>query len=123
MVTVSAADHAISTDELNRIGSIVRELPPFTSYTEDWLADAAQECGKLLRKPHGVEKVLELVKSTLSPRLYETAYVLAAEVAASDLAVHHNEEKFLDLLASALELDELVCAALKRAARARHQQP
>lgn len=122
MVTVSAADHAITTEELNRIGSIVRELPPFKSYTEDWLADAAQECGKLLRKPHGVEKVLELVKSTLSPRLYETAYVLSAEVAASDLAVHHNEEKFLDLLATALELDELLCIALKRAARARHQQ-
>lgn len=122
MVTVSAADHAITTDELNRIGSIVRELPPFRSYTDDWLADAAQECGKLLRKPHGVEKVLERVKSSLSPPLYETAYVLSAEVAASDLAVHHNEEKFLGLLASMLELDELVCAALRRAARARHHQ-
>lgn len=120
MVTVSAADHAITTEELNRIGSIVRELPPFQNYTDDWLADAAQECGKLLRKPHGVEKVLELVKETLSQDLYETAYVLAAEVAASDLAVHHKEEQFLELLAATLELDELVCAALRRAARARH---
>lgn len=122
MVTVSAADHAITTEEISRIGSIVRELPPFVKYTDDWLADAAQECGKLLRKPHGVEKVLDLVKATLSPPLYETAYVLSAEVAASDLAVHHQEEKFLGLLASTLELDELVCAALRRAARARHHQ-
>lgn len=122
MVTVSAADHAITTEELDRIGSIVRELPPFKSYTEDWLADAAQECGKLLRKPHGVETVLDLVKSTLTPELYETAYVLSAEIAASDLAVHHQEEKFLSMLASTLELDELVCMALRRAAHARHHQ-
>ena len=122
MVTVSAADRAITTDELNRIGSIVHELPPFTAYTDDWLAGAAQECGKLLRKPHGVDNVLALVKTSLTPPLYETAYVLCAEVAASDLAVHHDEEKFLGLLASALELDELVCAALRRAARARHHR-
>ncbi|HRN84973.1 MAG TPA: tellurite resistance TerB family protein [Hyphomicrobium sp.] len=122
MVTVSAADRAITTDELNRIGSIVRELPPFRTYTDDWLADAAQECGKLLRKPDGVESVLALVKTILTPELYETAYVLCAEIAASDLAVHHDEEKFLALLAAKLELDELVCAALRRAARARHHQ-
>ena len=122
MVTVSAADRTITTDELNRIGSIVRELPPFRTYTDDWLADAVQECGKLLRKPDGVESVLALVKTTLTPELYETAYVLCAEIAASDLAVHHDEEKFLALLAAKLELDELVCAALRRAARARHHQ-
>lgn len=122
MVTVSAADRAITSEELSRIGSIVRELPAFGAYTDDWLAGAAQECGKVLRKPHGVEKVLALIKASLKPPLYETAYVLAAEVAASDLAVHADEEEFMALLASALELDELTCAALRRAARARHQR-
>lgn len=121
MVTVSAADRAITNEELTRIGSIVRELPPFGAYTDDWLADAAQECGKILRKAHGVDKVLSLVKKSLHPKLYETAYVLCAEVAASDLSVHTDEEKFLALLASALELDALTRAALERAARARHQ--
>lgn len=122
MVTVSAADRAITTEEINRIGSIVRELPPFRAYTADWFADAAQSCGTLLRKPNGVDKVLALVKANLAPELYETAYVLSAEVAASDLSVHADEEKFLTLLATALGLDELVCAALRRAARARHHQ-
>ncbi|MDQ8698967.1 tellurite resistance TerB family protein [Hyphomicrobium sp. LHD-15] len=122
MTTLSAADRTINTDELARIGSIVRELPPFRDYTDDWLADAAQECGKILKKPNGVDSVLTLVKKSLPPRLYETAYVLCAEVAASDLSVHTEEEKFLELLASALELDELTCAALRRAARARHQR-
>jgi tellurite resistance protein len=122
MVTVSAADRTITTEELARIGSIVRELPPFRDYTDDWLADAAQECGKILKKPHGVEAVLATVKKSLPSRLYETAYVLSAEVAASDLSVHADEERFLALLASTLELDELTCAALRRAARARHQR-
>lgn len=122
MTTLSAADRTINTEELARIGSIVRELPPFRDYTDDWLADAAQECGKLLKKPNGVETVVALVGSSLPPRLYETAYVLCAEVAASDLSVHADEEKFLRLLATALDLDELTCAALRRAARARHQR-
>lgn len=121
MVTVSAADRAITTAEIDRIGSIVRDLPPFRAYTADWLADAAQACGQMLRKPHGVDKVLELVKGTLPLHLYETAYVLCAEVAASDLAVHAEEARFLDMLAKTLELDPLVRVALERAARARHQ--
>ncbi len=67
MVTVSAADRAITTDEISRIGSIVRELPPFLDYTDDWLADAAQDCGKILRRPDGIADVLALIKSSLEP--------------------------------------------------------
>jgi uncharacterized membrane protein YebE (DUF533 family) len=121
MTTLSAADRTINDDELARISSIVRELPPFRDYTDDWLANAAQECGKILKKPQGVDNVLAIVKKSLPSRLYETAYVLCAEVAASDLSVHADEERFLSLLASTLNLDELTCAALRHAARARHQ--
>lgn len=122
MVTVSAADRIITTEELDRIGSIVRELPPFHAYTRNWLADTAQQCGSILRKPHGVDQVLALIKQSLPPRLHETAYVLCAEVAASDLAVHSNETHFLELLADTLGLDKATCAALERGARARHQR-
>jgi uncharacterized membrane protein YebE (DUF533 family) len=122
MVAVSAADRKITTDEISRIGSIVRELPPFLKYNGDWLAGAAQECGKLLAKPHGFEKVLEVVKNSLPAHLHETAYVLAAEVAASDLEHHDEEERFLAILAMKLGLDRLTCAALERAAKARHQK-
>ncbi|WP_072395521.1 tellurite resistance TerB family protein [Hyphomicrobium sp. CS1GBMeth3] len=122
MVAVSAADRTINTDELARISSIVRELPPFHGYTNDWLADAAQQCGKILRKEGGIEQVLALIKATLPSRLYETAYVLCAEVAASDLSVHTDETHFMDLLAERLSLDKETCAALERGARARHQR-
>ena len=122
MVTVSAADRIITTQELDRIGSIIRELPPFHAYTRDWLSETAQQCGGILKKTNGVEEVLALIKKSLPPRLYETAYVLSAEVAASDLAVHTDETHFMDLLATTLGLDKATCAALERGARARHQR-
>jgi hypothetical protein len=100
----------------------VRELPPFLRYNGDWLAGAAQECGKLLTKANGFETVLEVVKNSLPAHLHETAYVLAAEVAASDLESHAEEERFLAMLAAKLGLDRLTCAALERAAKARHQR-
>src|SRR5512134_2087113 len=107
MVTTSAVDRRISDDELSRIGSIIKELPPFHDFDRDWLVGEAQDCGKILARPE---------------RLYETAYVLAAEVAATDLRVRVEEVRFLELLAMRLKLDKLVCAALERAARARHQK-
>ncbi len=122
MITVAAVDRTISEPELARISSIVRELPPFATYNNDWLLDSAQACGRILSGPNGVAAVFQKVKAVLPPELYETAYVLAAEVAASDLEVHAEELKCLDLLAEALGLDALVCAALTRAARARHHQ-
>ncbi len=122
MVAVSAADRKITADEISRIGSIVRELPPFHKYNGDWLSGTAQECGKLLSKPQGFEKVLDVIKNSLPPHLYETAYVLAAEIAASDLEQHDEEARFLAMLAATLGLDRLTCAALERAAKARHQK-
>jgi len=122
MVTVSAVDREISAEEIARIASIVRELPAFLKYDGDWLAGAAQECGKLLNKPHGIEKALDVIKNSLPTHLYETAYVLAAEVAASDLEHHDEEERFLVMMAAKLGLDKLTCAALERAAKARHQK-
>jgi tellurite resistance protein len=122
MITISAVDREISDEELRRIGSIVSELPPFEGYNRDWLVNEAQACGRYLVKPDGLNTVLQLVKTVLPRRLYETAYVLAAEVAASDLDVRDEEIRCLELLAETLELDKLTCAALERAARARHQR-
>ncbi|MDX2307700.1 MAG: tellurite resistance TerB family protein [Hyphomicrobium sp.] len=122
MITIAAVDRTISDDELSRIGSIVKELPSFKSYDRNWLTDEAQACGRILSKPDGLEKVLGLVRDNLPDHLRETAYVLAAEVAASDLKVRPEEVRCLELLAERLSLDKLTCAALERAARARHQR-
>lgn len=121
MVTSAAADRTITEVELARIGSMVRELPVFRGVNGDWLTREAQECGKVLTKPEGMRHVLMLIREGLPEHLRETAYALAAEVAASDLVVKDEEMDFLELLAAELDLDELICAALERGARARHR--
>jgi tellurite resistance protein len=121
MVTTAAVDRHITEDELARISSIVRELPVFRDFNGDWLVQEAQDCGRILAKPEGVSRVLDLVVATLPAHLRETAFALAAEVAASDLSIEAEETDFLSMLAGALQLDALVCAALARGARARHR--
>ena len=81
----------------------------------------AQEAGDILQETEGLQTVLGLVKGALKPRLRETAYALAVEVAASDLAVGKEELRFLAMLRDALGLDKLVTAALERSAIARYQ--
>lgn len=122
MITTAAVDRRITDDELSRIGSIVKELPPFVAYDQEWLVTEAQACGAVLSKQDGLAKVLDLIEAGLPEHLRETAYVLAAEVAATDLKVRVEEVRFLDMLGGRLGLDKLVCAALERAAKARHQQ-
>lgn len=121
MMTASAVDRSVSLRELERIGSMIRELPAFKGLDHDWLAAEGQSCGRLLSTKDGLEKVLGRIAAALPPPLRETAYVLAAEVVASDLAARPEEVHFLDLLASRLELDSEVCAALRLAANARHR--
>lgn len=121
MVTVAAADRTLSEGELQRINSMIRELPVFRGVEGEWLVREAQDCGRLLAKPDGVLKVVRLIVEALPAGLRETAYALAAEIAASDLAIKDDERKFLVLLAEGLQLDNLVCAALERSAHARHK--
>ncbi len=123
MITTSAVDRKISDEELQRMGSIVRQLPVFEGYEHDWLVREAQDCGKVLSKPGGLDRVLALIDASLPEHLRETAYVLCAEVAAADMTVKPEEVRFLELLAAELEIDKLTCAALERAARARHRSP
>lgn len=120
MVAAAAADRNISESELSRMHSMVRELPAFRGLNADWFGREALACGKVLAKPDGVSKVVRLVAEALAGELRETAYALAAEVAASDLSIKDDERNYLALLAEGLQLDDLVRAALQRSALARH---
>ena len=121
MVTMSAVDRAMSDDELQRIGNVVSQLPVFRDFDDDDLVPAAERCGEVLSGDNGLTAVLDLVSAALPSQLRETAYALAVEVAASDLAVGKEELRFLAILRDTLGLDKLVTAAIERSAIARYQ--
>ena len=121
MFTTSAADNSMNDAEMRRIGSIVRNLPAFRNYNENELINEAKRWGQIASGPDGLTTVLELIGAALPDNLRETAYILAAEIAASDLSSRPEERRFLQLLAQRLRLDRLTVAALEHAALARHQ--
>lgn len=122
MFTTSAADNSMNDAEMRRIGSVVRNLPAFRDYDENDLVEEAKRWGEIVSGADGLAAVLEAIRTALPDNLRETAYILSAEVAASDLRSRPEERRFLELLARNLNLDDLVVAALQRAALARHQQ-
>jgi hypothetical protein len=123
MVTMSGVEGKINAVELAEIRQLVQTLPIFRDFDEHRLITVAQEAGDILQETEGLAAVLGLIKGALSPRLRETAYALAVEIAASDLAVGREELRFLAMLRDTLELDKLVTAAIERSAIARYQRP
>jgi uncharacterized membrane protein YebE (DUF533 family) len=121
MVAAAAADRTIAQMEIARMHSMVSELPAFRAVEDAWFSREAQQCGKILSKPGGIDRVVRLIAQSLTGELRETAYALAADVAASDVAIKDDERNFLDLLSEGLQLDPLVCAALQRSAQVRHR--
>ena len=120
MVTISAVDRTMSDDEVARIGEIVTNLPVFADYDEERLVKTAEACGEILSSDGGLEQVLRLVHGALPPKLRETAYAVALEVAAADHQVKPEEFRFLEMLGDSLELDTLTKAAIERGIRARN---
>ena len=121
MVMMSEVEGRINTEELSEIDLLLRTLPAFKSFDRTRLVTIAHECGDILQEKEGMKTVLALVTAQLKPRLKETAYALAVEVAAADLLVGKEELRFLAILRDALGLDKLVTAAIERSAIARYQ--
>ena len=120
MITMSAVDSTMSNTELRRIGTQVRELPPFRDFDETDLIQEATGCQQVVSGPDGLDVVLDMIAEALPVHLRETAYVLCAEVAVADRHMRPEERRFLELLAERLGIDELIAAALQRGAVARH---
>ena len=120
MVSISAVDRKMEEAEMLRIGNVVKTLPIFEGYHSDQLVNAAKACRDILQDDEGLETVLGFAAS-LPENLRQTAYALAAEIAAADLTVSAEEVRLLQMLRNRLQIDKLTCAALELAARARHQ--
>jgi tellurite resistance protein len=121
MVMMSGVEGTINADELGEIDLLVRTLPVFQQFDRSRLRTVAQECGDILQVQDGMQTIIALAKNQLSPRLRETAYALAVEVAAVDLVVGREELRFLSILRDGLGLDKLTTAAIERSAIARYQ--
>lgn len=122
MVLTSAADTHMTDAELESIGNVVTRLPVFTGFDKERVVTLAEDCYNLLADEDGLEKILDLAHEALPPRLYDTAYALAVEVAAADLHVEQKELVLLQMLRDRWDLDELTVAAIERSARVRFRK-
>lgn len=120
MVLVSAAEGVMTDAELGTIGRQVRYLPIFRGFDHDRLTTVGRRCAELLRQEDGLDIACDMIAEALSPRLRETAYALACDVAAADGTLAEEEANLLELLRRRLSIDRLVAAAIERATQARH---
>ena len=119
MVMVSAADNDMADAELRIIGDIVNHLPIFADYDNKRLTQDLRACAAMLGRDAGLEEALKTVKATITPKLRETAYAIACDVAAAGGEISQETLRLLELLRHRLGLDRLVAAAIERSARAR----
>lgn len=119
MVLVSAADREMTDRELRLIGEIIRVLPIFEDFPEDTLPQVSAGCAKILGETNGLEKVFASIQAALTPKLRETAYALACDVAAADGQVNEEELLVLEMIRHRLNIERLAAAAIERGARAR----
>ncbi|GAB4269609.1 MAG: tellurite resistance TerB family protein [Pararhodobacter sp.] len=119
MITASAADASIRTSELLAIQHIVNQLPVFAGYDADRIKTVSQVVFDLLEEEDGLDALFGLVRDTLPERLFETAYALSCDVAASDGTLMQTELRLLEEMRHELSIDRLHAAAIERGARAR----
>lgn len=120
MIAASASDENIRTAELLSIERIVNHLPVFAEYDMDRIRGISGSVFDLFEAEDGLDALFGLVREGLPERLYETAYALACDVAASDGKLLEQELAFLQEMRFELNIDRLHGAAIERGARARH---
>lgn len=121
MVIVSASDRKMSDAELGRIGSVVRNLPVFSGFSQEALPFVCGQCADILDDDNGMMKILDLIEDTIPSKLRDTAYAVAVEIAAADLDIRPEEVRILELLRNRLKINKLTSAAIELAAQARHR--
>lgn len=122
MVTMSAVDKAMNDQEMARIGRLVTFLPVFAEFDENDLVKVSRSAAQVLNGPEGLDIMLEVVRDAVPPRLYDTAYALAVEIAAADYNIQQEEIRLLQMIRDRLGLDKLTCAAIEQGAIARFRK-
>lgn len=120
MVMVSAADGDMTDAEMATMGDMVKHLPVFKAFPLEDLIDVARGLPHHLGAADGMMQTLHLIKRSLPVRLYETAYAIACDIAASDGGLSHEELRVLELIRHEMDIDRLHAAAIERGAKARY---
>ncbi|MGD9799463.1 MAG: tellurite resistance TerB family protein [Parvularculaceae bacterium] len=120
MVMASASDGRMSERELRSIGRVVRSFPLFSAEDEASLVETSEACGELMSSEGGLHKVLAAAAAALPSHLGETAYAAVVDVITADENLEMTEIRVLELIRTALHVDDDGAAAIERAARARH---
>lgn len=121
MVIAASSDSTMNEAELQRIETLVGQLPVFDSSDRAGLSRVANNCVDLINSSSDIEGVLDLAIAAIPARLQDTAYALVVEIAAADLTLPQEELRFLEMIRDKLDLDRLVTAAIEVAARARYR--
>lgn len=121
MVIAASSDSSMNEVELQRIETLVGQLPVFDSSDRAGLSRVANNCVDLINSSADIEGVLDLAIGAIPSRLQDTAYALVVEIAAADLTLPQEELRFLEMIRDKLDLDRLVTAAIEVAARARYR--
>lgn len=122
MVLVAAADGGITDREIGVMTGQVQTLPVFRDFHPAQLTQVTDAAVSLLREEEGLEHAARLIRAALDVRLRETAYALACEVVASELASKDGSLDMLDFVRAELHVDSLIASAIERTVRARHQR-
>ena len=122
MIAVSASDEHIRTAELVTITNIVNNLPVFADYDPSAIPGMSRLVFDLLEQEDGLDALFGLIRDALPRRLWETAYAMACDVAASDGRIEGAEARMLEEVRHELEIERLHAAAIERGARARYQR-
>lgn len=119
MVIAASADAKVSDRELEIISRLVNRSPVFETFDHSGLGQVAAQAIDLIKDSSNLDKVLGMVLGSLPPRLHDTAYALAVEVATVDLRLEQEELRFLEMIRDGLNLDGLTAAAIETSAKVR----
>ena len=122
MVLIAAADGAITDREIGVMAGLVQTLPVFADFSTERLQVATDAAVGLLEEDEGLAHAAQLIRDALTPRLRETAYLIACDVVAAEPDPGQPLLRMLDFVKTELGLDGLVSAAIERGTRVRYRQ-
>lgn len=121
MVITAVSDKDVNDHELDRFAALIGRWPVFETFDLARLPEVATSCVDTVNKA-GLDALLGQIAETLGPRLQETAYALAVEIATVDLTLNQEELRMLEMIRDAFAIDRLTTAAIEASARIRHRK-